>query len=130
MLNPLRYGLFAWQLASHKLCRWLVPFAMMAAAAANAVLAVESPCSRRSSLVSCVFYASAARRLLDRSPVAEAAGVPGGGEPRGPDRLDSNSLRGERFVALDTLRSDFDAATHQLAEPLAGLDTCRPEVKR
>ena len=26
MLNPLRFGLFAWQLASHKLCRWLVPF--------------------------------------------------------------------------------------------------------
>ena len=23
MLNPFRYGLFAWQLASHKLCRWL-----------------------------------------------------------------------------------------------------------
>jgi cellulose synthase/poly-beta-1,6-N-acetylglucosamine synthase-like glycosyltransferase len=26
MLNPLRYGLFSWQLLSHKLCRWLVPF--------------------------------------------------------------------------------------------------------
>src|SRR4029077_15604626 len=23
MLNPFRYGFFAWQLASHKLCRWL-----------------------------------------------------------------------------------------------------------
>lgn len=26
ILNPFRYGLFAWQLFSHKLCRWLVPF--------------------------------------------------------------------------------------------------------
>jgi cellulose synthase/poly-beta-1,6-N-acetylglucosamine synthase-like glycosyltransferase len=25
MLNPFRYGLFSWQLASHKLCRWFVP---------------------------------------------------------------------------------------------------------
>src|SRR5207245_11748501 len=37
--NPFRYGLFAWQLASHKLCRWLVPFGMIGAAAANVVLA-------------------------------------------------------------------------------------------
>src|SRR3989442_11271538 len=27
LLNPLRWGLFAWMLASHKLCRWLVPWA-------------------------------------------------------------------------------------------------------
>jgi len=26
LLNPFRYGLFAWQLFSHKICRWLVPF--------------------------------------------------------------------------------------------------------
>ena len=28
LLNPLRYPLTAWQLVSHKLCRWLVPFGM------------------------------------------------------------------------------------------------------
>ena len=28
LLNPLHYPVFAWQLVSHKLCRWLVPFAM------------------------------------------------------------------------------------------------------
>lgn len=38
MLNPFRYGLFAWQLASHKLCRWLVPFAMVTALVSNVVL--------------------------------------------------------------------------------------------
>lgn len=42
MLNPFRYGLFAWQLASHKVCRWLVPFAMIAALVAAAVLAPRS----------------------------------------------------------------------------------------
>lgn len=41
LINPLRYGLFAWQLISHKLCRWLVPFALIAMLASNAVLALE-----------------------------------------------------------------------------------------
>jgi glycosyltransferase involved in cell wall biosynthesis len=30
LLNPFRHGLVAWQLASHKLCRWLTPFAVLA----------------------------------------------------------------------------------------------------
>ena len=42
MLNPSRYGLFAWQLVSHKLCRWLVPWAMLAALGSNALLATHS----------------------------------------------------------------------------------------
>lgn len=35
LLNPFRYGLFSWQLASHKLCRWLLPFAVIATFFAN-----------------------------------------------------------------------------------------------
>lgn len=42
LLNPFRTGLFAWQLASHKLCRWLVPFAMLAAAISGVALAFAS----------------------------------------------------------------------------------------
>ena len=42
LVNPLRNTLFAWQLLSHKLCRWLVPFAMIAAFAANGALALAS----------------------------------------------------------------------------------------
>lgn len=38
LVNPIRYPLFAWQLVSHKLCRWLVPFAMLTALIANAIL--------------------------------------------------------------------------------------------
>jgi glycosyltransferase involved in cell wall biosynthesis len=41
LLNPFKHGMFAWQLFSHKLCRWLVPFAMMAALVLNLVLAVS-----------------------------------------------------------------------------------------
>lgn len=42
LLNPLRYGLFAWQLASHKLCRWWVPFGMVGSLVASGLLAGES----------------------------------------------------------------------------------------
>jgi glycosyltransferase involved in cell wall biosynthesis len=38
MLNPFRYGLFAWQLFSHKLGRWLIPFGMIGAFCSNALL--------------------------------------------------------------------------------------------
>ena len=37
-LNPLKYGLFAWQLFSHKLCRWLVPFFLIVALISNVFL--------------------------------------------------------------------------------------------
>jgi cellulose synthase/poly-beta-1,6-N-acetylglucosamine synthase-like glycosyltransferase len=30
LLNPFRYGAFAWMLFSHKLCRWIVPWAALA----------------------------------------------------------------------------------------------------
>ena len=37
LLNPIRHGLFSWQLFSHKLCRWLVPFFMIVAFFSNSV---------------------------------------------------------------------------------------------
>jgi hypothetical protein len=42
LLNPFRHGLSAWELFSHKLCRWLVPFAMIGALTANLPLVVNS----------------------------------------------------------------------------------------
>jgi hypothetical protein len=60
MLNPFRYGLFAWELASHKLCRWLVPMAMIAAAVANVLLLSRSPIYAAAFAVQVVFYAAAA----------------------------------------------------------------------
>jgi glycosyltransferase involved in cell wall biosynthesis len=60
LLNPVRYGLFAWQLASHKLCRWLVPFALLAAILANAALVAHSPYYGLLWLAQTGFYAAAA----------------------------------------------------------------------
>jgi hypothetical protein len=39
LLNPIRYGLFAWKLFSHKVCRWLVPLLLVPGAAGLALLA-------------------------------------------------------------------------------------------
>ncbi len=38
ILNPLRYGVFAIQVISHKLCRWLVPFSLIAVLISNIFL--------------------------------------------------------------------------------------------
>jgi cellulose synthase/poly-beta-1,6-N-acetylglucosamine synthase-like glycosyltransferase len=42
LLNPVKYGLFSWQLFSHKLCRWLVPFLLLSAFISNAVIMFNS----------------------------------------------------------------------------------------
>jgi len=43
MMDPMRYGVFAWMLISHKLCRWLVPLAALPAIVAVAFLATSYP---------------------------------------------------------------------------------------
>ncbi len=59
MLNPVRYGLFSWQLLSHKVCRWLVPFAMIVACLSNALLVSRSPVYRATFVLQLGFYAAA-----------------------------------------------------------------------
>lgn len=39
MVNVCRYGLFSWQLISHKLCRWTIPFALALLFVSNVLLA-------------------------------------------------------------------------------------------
>jgi cellulose synthase/poly-beta-1,6-N-acetylglucosamine synthase-like glycosyltransferase len=46
LLNPFRYGAFAWMLASHKLCRWLLPWASLAMVASLAVASAAHPFAR------------------------------------------------------------------------------------
>jgi len=41
LLNPLRFGLYSWMLASHKVCRWLLPWAGVLALLALAVLSLQ-----------------------------------------------------------------------------------------
>jgi cellulose synthase/poly-beta-1,6-N-acetylglucosamine synthase-like glycosyltransferase len=43
LLNPLRHGGFAWMLISHKLCRWLVPVALVPALLGLAMLSFFAP---------------------------------------------------------------------------------------
>ncbi len=46
LLNPIRHGLFAWKLFSHKICRWLLPWLLVLAAAALGVLSITTPAAR------------------------------------------------------------------------------------
>jgi hypothetical protein len=56
MLNPLKYGLFSWQLFSHKLCRWLVPFAMILVFVTNTFLISFSNFYLYAFILQMVFY--------------------------------------------------------------------------
>jgi len=60
LLNPFHYGLAAWQLCSHKLCRWLVPFALLSALLTSLVLAVSSPLYALLALIQVGAYVAAA----------------------------------------------------------------------
>lgn len=46
LLNPVRHGLFAWKLLSHKLCRWLVPLTLPLGAAGLVLLSVTEGWAR------------------------------------------------------------------------------------
>lgn len=46
LLNPFRYGVFAWMLWSHKAARWLIPWAGLAALGAVGMLALEAGWAR------------------------------------------------------------------------------------
>ena len=43
LLNPLRHGLFAWKLFSHKICRWLVPWAGLMGLAGLLLVGLPAP---------------------------------------------------------------------------------------
>jgi len=42
LLNPARYGMFSWQLFSHKLCRWLVPFFLIIVFLMNLFIVIDT----------------------------------------------------------------------------------------
>lgn len=56
LLNPLRYGMFSWQLLSHKLMRWLVPWFLITALAANLVLLFKKGIYRALFVPHLIFY--------------------------------------------------------------------------
>ena len=59
LLNPFKYGVFSWQLFSHKLCRWMVPFALIVAFVSNVFLTSYSAFYLWTFILQLVFYAFA-----------------------------------------------------------------------
>jgi len=59
LFNPARFGLYAWQLASHKALRYLAPVFQVAALVANALLVGRAPVWDVLMLLQGVFYAAA-----------------------------------------------------------------------
>lgn len=78
LLNPARYGLFAWMLFSHKVCRWLAPWAGLLALAALGVLALTVvPARWLLAGVAAVFVAAAAGWVWPSArPVPKVFAVP------------------------------------------------------
>lgn len=76
LLNPLRHGLFSWQLVSHKLCRWLVPFALLLLLASNVLLVfaprATNPVYALFLLLQFLFYGAAILGRMSRALQAKA----------------------------------------------------------
>jgi cellulose synthase/poly-beta-1,6-N-acetylglucosamine synthase-like glycosyltransferase len=58
LLNMSKYGLFSWQLFSHKLCRWLVPFFMILAFLINFLVVIFSGSLISLFVIQFLFYLS------------------------------------------------------------------------
>jgi hypothetical protein len=56
LLNPLAYGLTAWEILSHKVCRWMVPFCMVMTFIANLFLITDSQIYLIVFVVQVLFY--------------------------------------------------------------------------
>ena len=59
LLNPAIYGLFSWQLFSHKLCRWIVPFLLINTFVSNLFLCHASSFFILTLILQVVFYSMA-----------------------------------------------------------------------
>lgn len=64
LLNPFKYGLFSWQLASHKLCRWLVPLFLVTAFFSNFFIIYSGQIYLLLFLIQIIFYLFAGAAIL------------------------------------------------------------------
>ena len=69
-LNPLRYGFFSWQLASHKLFRWLAPFATVLLFVSNIFLWKVGAFYRLTMILQAILYGAGLLGLVAR-PLAQ-----------------------------------------------------------
>jgi glycosyltransferase involved in cell wall biosynthesis len=64
VFNPIEYGLFSWELFSHKLCRWLVPFFMIMLFISNGIISKVSNLYFILFISQCIFYGMAMLYML------------------------------------------------------------------
>ena len=78
LLNPFNYGLFAWMLFSHKICRWLVPWATIPAALGIVLASMTSPWALGLLLAGVlgVSFAVMGWRRSERGPLPRILAVP------------------------------------------------------
>lgn len=69
LLNPFRFGLFSWQLVSHKLFRWLTPCAMLVLFASNLFLWTTGGLYRICLVFEAALLVAGLLALAARSPV-------------------------------------------------------------
>jgi len=72
LLNPFRHGLFAFELFSHKLMRWLVPVFLLAMLLTSAILATGSAAYALLLILQLMFYALALAGVVGKVPGALA----------------------------------------------------------
>jgi cellulose synthase/poly-beta-1,6-N-acetylglucosamine synthase-like glycosyltransferase len=78
LLNPLRYGVFAWMLLSHKVARWLVPWTVLAGVLGILLLAVDHPVARVVFALGMVVAGLAATGWMwpESRPIPRVFGIP------------------------------------------------------
>src|SRR5262249_12031657 len=104
MLNPFKYHLFSWQLFSHKLCRWLVPFAMILVFVSNMLLISSSALYQYTFGFQLAFYVIALAYLwIQRLPNKEVLRIPSFVFMANLSILDAwyRYIRGERILSWD-----------------------------
>jgi cellulose synthase/poly-beta-1,6-N-acetylglucosamine synthase-like glycosyltransferase len=70
LLNPLRYGAFAWCLFSHKVVRWLVPVFLIVCLVTSGILALDSTFYAVLFALQAVLYGLALAGLANLNPIA------------------------------------------------------------
>ena len=104
LLNPFKYQLFSWQLFSHKLCRWFVPFAMILAFVSNMLIVTSSAFYRYTFCLQVAFYVIALCYIwVKRLPKKDVLRIPSYFLMANLSILDAwyRYVRGERIVGWD-----------------------------